>query len=284
MLQETTQLRARNKRTALPDLRRRGAHFSVDKAVRGEDQRASQFIRCTGKIADLPSRFFNEEDARGGIPFFKAEFPESVEAASSYIREIERRGPVAADSVGLHGEVAVILQIRRALSVVNRETGAEQTGGKCGIFRDLDFFAVERSAFPFCRGEKFIVNWIIDDSNEERAALREGNRNTKTRVAVGKICSAVERIDVPAKFGNGFVAEAFFGEDGMIGEIIGDLRDDGLLGAFVRLRDQVDFAFVSDLRRAGKLVAKNGTGLLGDFDGGLEIVFRHQQDSSAKAG
>ena len=90
-----------------------------------------------------------------------------------------------------------------------------------------------------------------------------------------EIGGAVERIDVPSKFGVSFVASALFGGDGVIREIFGEPLDDGALGALIGLSDQVGFPFVNDVRRAIELFAEDLAGFLGDFDGGFEIGLGH---------
>ena len=87
---------------------------------------------------------------------------------------------------------------------------------------------------------------------------------------------------MPAEFGDGFVAEAFFSSDGMVGEIFGDGSDYGLLRAFIGLRDEVDFTFVGDFGWTGEFVTENGTGFQGDFYGGFEVVFRHLVEFNAE--
>ena len=59
----------------------------------------------------------------------------------------------------------------------------------------------------------------------------------------------------------------------MRGEIFGKAVDDGLFAALVGLRDEVDIAFVFDLRRTGVLFAENFSGFESGFDGDFEKSF-----------
>ena len=52
--------------------------------------------------------------------------------------------------------------------------------------------------------------------------------------------------------------------------------DDRPLGAPIGLGNQVGVALVGNVRRPGKLLAKDLPSLLGDFDGGFKIVFGHE--------
>ena len=93
---------------------------------------------------------------------------------------------------------------------------------------------------------------------------------------MGKIRGAVERINMPAKFGSGVLARALFRGDGVAGKIFVDAGDNELLGALVGLRDDVGFvAFVANVKRARKFLHEDLAGSLGNLDGGLEIVFGH---------
>ena len=137
---------------------------------------------------------------------------------------------------------------------------------------------------PSSGGEKFVGDGIEDDAGEDGFAVCKRDRNAEARIAVGEIGGAVERIDVPAKFGVAFVAGAFFGGDGVVGEIFGEPLDDGPLGALVGLGDQVGFAFVGNVWRAIELLTKDLPGFLGDFDGGCEIGFCHWEMGCARRG
>jgi hypothetical protein len=248
----------------------------VNEGVGGEDDGAAKLVGLAGEVSDFAAGFLDKEHPGGGVPLFEAEFPEAVEAACGHKGQVERGGAIAAHAVRTHGEIAVILEIGSAFAIVYGKTGAEQAGAEGGVLRDMDFFAVERGAFAAGGSEEFFGNGIVNDGGEEGIALGEAEGDAETGVAMGEVGGAVEGIDVPAEFGGGFVAGAFFGGDGMVGEMFGDAGDDGLLGALVGLRNEVDLVpFVRDLRRPGKLFAEDLAGFPGDFDGGFEIVFGH---------
>ena len=117
---------------------------------------------------------------------------------------------------------------------------------------------------------------IEDGGSEQRVALGERDGNTETGIAVCEIGGAVERIDVPAKFGSGVLTGAFFCSDGMAGEILVETTNDELLGALVGLGDEVDFvAFVANVQRAGEFLHEDLAGFLSDFDDGLQIALGH---------
>ena len=74
--------------------------------------------------------------------------------------------------------------------------------------------------WPRAAGEEFVVVGIEDHAGDHRVALREPHRNAEARIVVREIRGAVERVDVPAKFGSGVAAGAFFGDDAMLRENI----------------------------------------------------------------
>src|SRR5260370_3734722 len=102
---------------AAGDFQRHGAHLFVDEAVGGEDDGAAELVWISSKIAHFSAGFFNQQDACGGVPFLKAEFPEGVEAAGGNTVEVPRDGAIAAHAVGGLGETAVVSQIRALLPV-----------------------------------------------------------------------------------------------------------------------------------------------------------------------
>src|SRR6266853_5139050 len=101
----------RDGRSAARDLQRHGAHLFVDQPVGGKNDRAAKLVRIPGKIADFAAGFFDQQNTRSGVPFRKAEFPEAVEAAGCHRGEIERGRTIAAHSVRVLREVAVVLKI-----------------------------------------------------------------------------------------------------------------------------------------------------------------------------
>jgi hypothetical protein len=249
----------------------------VNQAVGRENHGTSEAVRLAGKIADFAAGFLDQENTRGGVPTVKAEFPESLEATGGDTREIERGGTIAANSVGAEREIPVVMNIGAGLSFVRGEAGAQQTGRERFNLGDVNGLAIQCGASATGGGEKFIVDGVVNDTRDHRIALGKRDRNAEARVAVREIRGAIERIDMPAKLGGAFVAGSLLGGDGVVGEIFREPLDDRALGAFVGLGDQVGFSFVDDVRRSVELLAKDFTGVPGDFDGGFEIVFRHER-------
>ncbi len=260
------------------DFERCRAHLFMDEAVGRKDDRAAEVIGLSFEVADSAAGLFDEQHSSGGVPLVQAEFPEAVEATGGDAGEIERGGAIAAHAVRALRELAVILKIRAGLAIAHGEAGAEQAGGECGDFGDVNFLAVEGGPFAARGGEEFLVKRVEDDGGEKRVSLGKSNGNAEAGVAVSEIGGAVERIHVPAKLRSrsAFVTRSFFRGNGVLRKIFGEPRNDGLLGTLIRLRDQVDFiALVADVHRPGKFFDQDLPGFLGDFDGGFEIGFGH---------
>ncbi len=143
-------------RLLLRDFVRHFAHFFVDQAVGGQDDRAAQAVWLAGEIADFAAGFFHQQHPRGGVPGLQAKFPETFEAAAGDAGEVQSGGAVAAHAVGVHGEVAVIAEIGAGFAIVDGKTGAEQAGGKRRNFGDVDFFSVEGGALAARGGEELL--------------------------------------------------------------------------------------------------------------------------------
>src|SRR5713101_9898777 len=185
---------------AAGDFQCHGAHLFVDEAVGGENDGAAELVWISGKIAHFSAGFFDQQDARGGVPLLETKFPETVEAAGGDAGKVQRGGAIAAHSVRVLGEIAVVLKIWAGLAVAHGKAGAEQAGRERGVLGNVDFFAVEHGALAARGGEKFVVKRIEDRSGEKRIALGECDRDAEARISVREIRSAVERINVPAKF------------------------------------------------------------------------------------
>ena len=171
------------------------------------------------KIGNFSAGFFDEQDARGGIPTIEAKLPKAVEATDSHGGEIERGGTVTPNAVRTKREIIIVMNVGARLAFVNGKTGAKQAGGERRNFGDGDFVAVEGSAFAAGGSEEFFVNRIVNDAGDDFVAMSEGDRDAETGIAVGEVGGAVERVDVPAVLGVAILAETFFRSDGVGGEI-----------------------------------------------------------------
>src|SRR5260370_35953942 len=250
----------------------------MDQPVGGKNDRAAKLVRIPDKIAHFAAGFFDQQNAGSSVPFRKAEFTETVKAAGCHRGEIERGGTIAAYSVRVLREVAIILKIRAERSVAYRQTSTEQARRKCRIFGNADFLAVEGGAFAACGSKEFIVKRIEDCGSEKRISLRESERNTEARIAMSEIRRAIQRINVPAKFGSrrALMPRSLFGGDSMLGKVFRQPLNDQPLRAFVGLGDKIHLvAFVSNVQRPRQFFDQDFSGFLGDLDGGVKVILGH---------
>src|SRR5438445_3848521 len=82
---------------------------------------------------------------------------------------------------------------------------------------------------------------------------------------------------MPAEFRAAFVACAFLGSDGVLGENFREASDNRPFAAPVSLGHQVDVPFVMDVRRKGIFFTKNFAGFKSGFDRNVEIVGTHKK-------
>ena len=94
---------------------------------------------------------------------------------------------------------------------------------------------------------------------------------------MGKIGRPIQRVHVPAKFRVAFVPGSLFRGDGVLWKIFCKARDNRFLGALIRLRDQVDVALIADLDGPVELFAQDFASFLGNFNGGIEVIFAHEE-------
>src|SRR5205807_9106015 len=140
-----------------------GPNFFVDQPVGGENDRAAKLIRVSGEICDFATGFFDQQNARGGIPFRKSEFPEAVEATRRDRGKVERAGAIAPYAVRALREIAVVLKIGAGFAVSHGKTSAEEAGRKRGDLGDTNLLAVKRGAFAQGVCEMILVKSIEND-------------------------------------------------------------------------------------------------------------------------
>ena len=112
-------------------------------------------------------------------------------------------------------EIVVVVNVGAGLAFVNGKTGAEKACRESRNFGDGNFVAVEGCAFAAGCGVDLFINRVVNYPDKNLIAMRKSNGNTEARVAMGEICCAVERVDVPAKFSVVILAEPFFSSDGV---------------------------------------------------------------------
>ncbi len=151
----------------------------------------------------------------------------------------------------------------------------------------MDFLAVEGGSFATRCAEKFIVKRIEDHRGEKRIALGKSDRNTETGIAVGKIGSAVERVDVPAKLRSGcaLVPGSLFGGNRVVGKVFSQALDDEPFRPLVCLRDEIDFvAFVPKLERARQFLHQGFSGFLRNCNCYFQIGIVHPVNITVECG
>src|SRR5439155_3922136 len=133
----------------------------------------------------------------GHVPGLQSLFPESVEPAAGNIGEIECRGSIATHALRVQDEVRKVSREFTALAYVVGKACAQQRPRQRVDRRDMNAATVKRRALSTLRSEQFIAHWIVDHTDFHAPFVLESDGDTETRIAVGIVRSAVERINNP---------------------------------------------------------------------------------------
>src|SRR5579862_552866 len=88
--------------------------------------RASQTRRLAVHVRTASARFGDQQNSRGHVPGIQSEFPEGIQAAASYIREIERGRTGAPDAMRDHRELIVEMYVHVLVPLAAGKTGGHQ--------------------------------------------------------------------------------------------------------------------------------------------------------------
>src|ERR1051326_1297481 len=99
----------------------------MNQAIAGDDRGFVNVERAALIIGDAPARFFDDQRARGDVPWFKSFFPKPIEAARGYVSEIERGRAVAPHTLRVHDEIREVSRELISFTHIVGKTGAEQS-------------------------------------------------------------------------------------------------------------------------------------------------------------
>jgi hypothetical protein len=117
--------------------------------------------------------------------------------------------------------------------------------------------------------KEFFVIRLIDDAEDDFAGFFDGDGDGKPGKGMGKVGSAVEGVDDPAKGAGGVWIITFFGKDIVLGKACLDDGDNRCFGFAVGFADEVLGAFLFDVQAGAELAAEQDTGGAGCGQGGL---------------
>src|SRR5437588_7185180 len=138
-----------------------------------------------------------------------------------------------------------------------------------------DAFFVQISALSAGRSEELFRYRLVDDSHLQFSGVFKSDRDCKTRIAMGKIGSAVERIDDPAIACIAFVPTAFFRYYRVLREIASQPAYNRLFRPPVGLRNKIYFPLVADLRGAIELGYQDAAGFYGRLNCHFQKLIAH---------
>ena len=96
-------------------------------------------------------------------------------------------------------------------------------------FAHLQGSIIEKSTLTFFGAEHFLMNRIIDNTQNDFTIFLQGNGNTKYRQTIDVVGGSVEGVNDPAEFGILFRTAAFFCQNGVFGKMFVKDRYNSLL-------------------------------------------------------
>src|SRR5207244_8260868 len=120
---------------------------------------------------------------RGNVPGLQTFFPKTIKPAAGNIREIKRRGAIAAHSLRVHDEVRKVPRKLATLAHVVRKACAEQRSSQAVNWRHLNAATVKRRAFAALSRKHFIPQRIIHNPHFHASFVLESDRNAEARIA-----------------------------------------------------------------------------------------------------
>ena len=174
-------------------------------------------------------------------------------------------------------EFLVEVDVRIVVALAAGESGCEQRLAEVAGGRNANAAAIQIRSQAALGDEELITRGVVDYGGNERAvlarreiggALFEAHRDAKYRVAMGEVCGAVERVDVPAVFVVDAVAGALFAVDAVLGKLRVEALDYEALAGAIGFGDEVDFALVLGGYGAVVEIAHQSAGFERDGRGG----------------
>ena len=150
------------------------------------------------EIRQSPSGFLYDHRSCGHIPWAKPHFPESVKAACCDIAEVQRSRSCSSQALCFEGEFRKVIKIiSGSFSNVIGKSGDKQAVVQDGGARNVERMAVQIGAPVLDGSEKLVSRWVEDDAEDTAPMEFQPDRHAIGRIAVGKICGAVERVNDP---------------------------------------------------------------------------------------
>jgi hypothetical protein len=123
------------------------------------------------------------------------------------------------------------------------------------------------------RLEELVPGRVVDNAEEGRARLLEGEGDAKDGEGMGEIRGPVQGIEDPAEIGRPLAQQAFFGEEAVVRECNRKAPEDHVLRQPVEAGHEIDGPLVHDLAPLAVALPENTTGLAGGGFRGLEKGF-----------
>ena len=149
------------------------------------------------------------------------------------------------------------------MPLVAGETGGYQALSQIRRSRHVDRFAVQPRATSKFSGEHLVARRIVNHTRDPLPQSLHCERNAKHRIAVRKIRSAIERIDVPLVLAAGFDPRSLFTHHVVSWKLMADPLQNHRLRLSIGHRDQIHVALIFNLHVLPKILHQQAARLTG---------------------
>ena len=175
------------------------------------------------------------------------QLPESLEPSHGGVAQIHCRRTGTPQSLTRLDKIPEVVEVvDGGFADVVGKPGGQQALFQFGGRGNGDRFAVEGRAFSLLGDEQFIEAGIVNHAHHHLAPALVADRHAVTRIAVGVVHGAVDRIDHPQMIGVASRRAGLLGENRVTGKLFLDPADDFLFAQQVDFGNEVNFALVMD--------------------------------------
>src|SRR6185369_4710813 len=240
----------------------------MNPSVAGNDPVVVDRVRFACKTGHPSSRLRHKQLSGCDIPGFQLALPEAVQPPGSDIRQVESSRAGSSDPAPPHLEVGKMGKIVLPVgSAVIGKAGGKKRAAQGRAYGGPYRRAVQPGAFTPDGSEHLVHHRMVDDTQNDLSPDLECYRHGKPGEPVGKVGSAVERIDDPLVARFSVRIKVLLCQKIMPGESLCQPLDNQLFGFLVDLGYQIDLPFVLHIKRFPDHRALVLSGLSGQGNG-----------------
>src|SRR5262245_9179519 len=224
----------------------------MNQAIAGNEFWLVDRVRVTIEVCDLSTCFTKDDDTGCHIPGAQLDLPESIESASRYITEVQRRASCPAQSLSFKGKSCKVVQIVvRCVTDIVSKAGHQQCTIEMLGCGDHDRRAIQAGAIPCLSCEQFVSSCIVYHTDQSATVAFDPDRHGIKGKCMCKVGCAIEWIDNPVVTRSGLnCCASLFCKDLMGRKFCPNTIDHALFCRMIGVRDQIDGVFVLNTKSA----------------------------------